>query len=139
MARRPKRAVVSSYAATRMVNKGVAAFMNVSAFEARLRQSSGIDKSVPSRILCSRMCATGSLEGQPCYMRKNVRMSVIVLSCVIAGMVAQKASAAIKLPPCPEGVVDKKTCECRAFVSSRYHVCRAGQYCLRNAFHGMCW
>ena len=75
MAGRPKRAVVSSYAATRMVNKGVAAFMNVSAFEARLRQSSGIDKSVLSRILCSRMCATGSLEGQRCYMRKNVRMS----------------------------------------------------------------
>ena len=71
-----------------------------------------------------------------------MRMSVIVLSCLFAGMAAQEASAAIRLkhfPPCPEGVVEKKTCECRAFVSTRYNICLAGQYCLRNAFHGICW
>jgi hypothetical protein len=52
-------------------------------------------------------------------------------------MVAQESAAAIHFPPCPDGVVEKK-CECRAFVSTRFHICRAGQYCLRNAFHGMC-
>ena len=66
-----------------------------------------------------------------------MRMFLIVISCFFAGMVAQEASAA-RFPPCPEGVVEK-VCECRAFVSSRYHICRKGQYCLRNAFHGMCW
>ena len=73
-------------------------------------------------------------------MRKNMKMSVVVL-CVLAGMEAQEASAAIRLkhiPPCPEGVVEKKVCRCRAFVSHRYDVCVAGQHCLRNAFHGMC-
>jgi len=70
-----------------------------------------------------------------------MRTFVIVLSFFFAGMLAQEASAAIKFkrfPPCPDGVVDNKTCECHAFVSNRYHVCHAGQHCLRNAFHGMC-
>jgi hypothetical protein len=68
-------------------------------------------------------------------------MSVIVSLCLVVGMAAQGASAAVRLkhiPPCPDGVVEKKVCECRAFVSSRYNVCVAGQHCLRNAFHGMC-
>jgi hypothetical protein len=74
-------------------------------------------------------------------MRKNMRISIIVLSCFLAAMVAQEASAAIEIlhfPSCPEGVVDKR-CECRAFVSTRFHICHPGQHCLRNAFHGMCW
>ena len=71
-----------------------------------------------------------------------MRMSVIVLSCFVTAMAAEEASAAIRLkhfPPCPDGIVEKKICECRAYVSSRYNVCLAGQHCLRNAFHGMCW
>ena len=71
-----------------------------------------------------------------------MRMFVIVLSCFVTGMAAQEASAAIRLkqhfPPCPEGVVEKKICECRAYVSNRYNICLARQHCLRNAFHGMC-
>ena len=75
-------------------------------------------------------------------MRKNMRMSIVVFSFLLAAMAAQEASAAFKIkhfPPCPEGVIDKETCECRAFVSTRFHICQPGQYCLRNAFHGMCW
>ena len=71
-----------------------------------------------------------------------MRTSLIVLSFFFGGMVAQEASAAFKIkhfPPCAEGVVDNKTCECRAFVSTRFHICHLGQHCLRNAFHGMCW
>jgi hypothetical protein len=73
-------------------------------------------------------------------MRKNMRMSIIVLFCFTV-LVAQEAAAAIQLKhfaACPDGVVDKK-CECRAFVSTRFHICHPGQQCLRNAFHGMCW
>jgi hypothetical protein len=68
-------------------------------------------------------------------------MSVIA-ACLFAAMAAQESSAAVKImhfPPCPDGVVDKKKCECRAFVSTRFNICHAGQYCLRNAFHGMCF
>ena len=72
-----------------------------------------------------------------------MRMSVVVFSCLLTAMMAQEASAAFKImhfPPCPaEGVVDKERCECRAFVSTRFHICHPGQHCLRNAFHGMCW
>ena len=71
-----------------------------------------------------------------------MRISIIVLSPGFTCLLAQDASAAIKVkhfPRCPDGVVDKNTCECRAFVSSRFQVCREGQYCLRDAFHGMCW
>jgi hypothetical protein len=75
-------------------------------------------------------------------MKKNMRMSVIILTCFLVGMAAQEASAAIRLrqhfPPCPDAVVEKKICECRAYVSSRYNICVSGQHCLRNAFHGMC-
>ena len=41
-----------------------------------------------------------------------MRTSLIVLCCFLGGMVAQEASAAFKVkhfPPCPEGIVDKKT------------------------------
>jgi hypothetical protein len=71
----------------------------------------------------------------------NMKTYVIALSCFLAGTMPQEASAAFQIkhfPPCPEGVVDKKACECRAFVSTRFHICHPGQYCLRNAFHGMC-
>ena len=71
-----------------------------------------------------------------------MRTCLIVLSFFFGGMVAQEASAAFKIkhfPPCAEGAVDNKTCECRAFVSTRFHICHLGQHCLRNAFHGMCW
>ena len=73
-------------------------------------------------------------------MRKNMKVSVFVLSCFFAGLVAHEASAAIKFkrfPTCPEGVVNKKTCECHAGASGRYHICHTGQYC--NTMHGMCW
>ena len=46
-------------------------------------------------------------------MGKNLKVSVFVLSCLFAGLVAHEASAAIKFkrfPTCPEGVVNKKTC-----------------------------
>jgi hypothetical protein len=91
------------------------------------------------------VAAMGGLEDDKTrksnQMRKTMRMSVIVLLCFLVGMEAQETSAAIRLkhfPPCPEGVVEKKICECRAYVSNRYDVCLAGQHCLRNAFHGMC-
>ena len=72
-----------------------------------------------------------------------MKIYVMVLACFLAGTVAQEAAAATRLPTvhfprCPDGVIDKK-CECRAFVSTRFHICRVGQHCLRNAFHGMCW
>ena len=68
--------------------------------------------------------------------------SIIVLSCFLAAIAAREASASFQIrhfPPCPEGVVDKKTCECRAFVATRFNIRHPGQHCLRNAFHGMCW
>jgi len=70
-----------------------------------------------------------------------MKIPLIVLFCFVVGTFTHEASAAVRLkhfPPCPEGVAEKKACECRAFVSSRYEICVAGQYCLRNAFHGMC-
>jgi hypothetical protein len=74
--------------------------------------------------------------------RKNMKMSVIAFACLFVAMVAHQSSAAARVlhfPPCPDGVVDKKRCECRAFVSRRFNICERGQHCLRNAFHGMCW
>jgi hypothetical protein len=68
--------------------------------------------------------------------------SIIVLSCILAAIAAREASASFQIrhfPSCPDGVVDKRTCECRAFVATRFHICHPGQHCLRNAFHGMCW
>jgi hypothetical protein len=71
-----------------------------------------------------------------------MRMSAIVLSCFFTVLLVGEASAALRIkhfPPCPEDAVVEKRCECRAFVSTRFHVCHPGQHCLRNAFHGMCW
>ena len=46
--------------------------------------------------------------------------SIIVLSCFLAATAAREASASFQIrhfPLCPaDGVEDKKTCECRAFV-----------------------
>jgi hypothetical protein len=69
-----------------------------------------------------------------------MRMSAVIgFFCVLVGMDTASAAVRLKhLPPCPEAVVEKKACQCRAFVSNRYNVCVAGQHCLRNAFHGMC-
>lgn len=74
-------------------------------------------------------------------MRKNMRMSIVVFSFLLAAMAAQEASAAFKIkhfPPCPNGVVGKKTCECRAIVSGHHPICRPGQHCIRHAFSGTC-
>ena len=71
-----------------------------------------------------------------------MKMSVVALSCLFLAMAVYQSSAAARVlhfPPCPDGVVDKKRCECRAFVSTRFNICERGQHCLRNAFHGMCW
>jgi hypothetical protein len=69
-----------------------------------------------------------------------MRICLIGLSCLFAAMGAQESSAAARMhfPRCPDGVVDKGRCECRAFVSTRFNICHAGQHCLRNAFHGIC-
>ena len=71
-------------------------------------------------------------------MRKNMRMTIVVFSCLLTAMGAQEASAAIKrFPSCPEGVVDK-TCQCHSIVSGRPHICHAGQRCIRHSFNGSC-
>ncbi len=75
-------------------------------------------------------------------MRKTTRLdlSAIVVFCVVAAFAQQAAAVTlprVHFPRCPERVVDKK-CECRAYVSTRFHICRVGQTCHRNAFHGMC-
>jgi hypothetical protein len=49
------------------------------------------------------------------------------------------ASGAVKFKRfshCPEGLVSKKTCECHAGASGRFHFCHAGQYC--DSTHGFC-
>jgi hypothetical protein len=86
-------------------------------------------------------CGIGSGISYVRLVMQNMRTSVIALSLFLAGTMPEAASAAFQIrhfPPCPEGVIRKKTCECRAFVSTRFHVCHPGQYCLRNAFHGLC-
>ena len=50
-----------------------------------------------------------------------------------------EASAAIRFKRfenCPEGLVSKKTCECHAGMSGRFHFCHAGQNC--DTVHGLC-
>jgi hypothetical protein len=65
---------------------------------------------------------------------------VVALACLLAVTTSLEAAAFEigHFAPCPDGVVDKTACECRAFVSTRFHICHSGQHCLRNAFHGMC-
>jgi hypothetical protein len=70
---------------------------------------------------------------------KNMRKSIIVLSCVFTCLLAQEASAALKykrFPHCPEGKVMARTCECHAGASGRYHFCHALHYC--NTYTGVC-
>lgn len=68
-----------------------------------------------------------------------MKKAAIAFACFLAGMVVQEAPAAvIHFPRCPNGAAIER-CECRAYVSTRFHICRVGQYCHRNAFHGMCW
>jgi len=56
----------------------------------------------------------------------------VVLTCAAAFLITGEAGAAIKFkrfPHCPAGLVTKKTCECHAGVSGRYHFCHAGYEC----------
>ena len=72
-------------------------------------------------------------------MAMNMRNPIIILSCVFSCLLAQDASAAIKFkrfPSCPDGLVSKKTCECREGTSRRFEFCHSGQYC--HTFSGVC-
>jgi len=56
----------------------------------------------------------------------------VVLICAIPFLITGDAVAAIKFkrfPHCPAGLVTKKTCECHAGESGRYHFCHAGYEC----------
>jgi len=47
-------------------------------------------------------------------------------------LATEPAFAAVKFkrfPPCPEGIVSKRTCECHAGTSGRYRFCHAGNSC----------
>lgn len=60
---------------------------------------------------------------------KNI---LVVFTCIFTCLMAQDALAAIKFkrfPHCPEGLVSKKTCECHAGESGRFHFCHAGDHC----------
>lgn len=61
-----------------------------------------------------------------------MRTIFIAFIFTFACLTTQDALAAIKFkrfPHCPEGIVTKKTCECHAGESGRYHFCHAGYYC----------
>jgi hypothetical protein len=61
-----------------------------------------------------------------------MRQFLVVLTCAFAFLMTQEAVAAIKFkrfPHCPAGMVSKKTCECHAGQSGRYHFCHAGYQC----------
>jgi hypothetical protein len=61
-----------------------------------------------------------------------MRKSIVVLSLLFSGLLAQDASAAVKFKRfqhCPEGPVSAKTCECHAVNSRIWHFCHAGEYC----------
>lgn len=61
-----------------------------------------------------------------------MKKSLVVFACAFALLTSQEAGAAIKFkrfPHCPNGVVSKKTCECHAGDSGRYHFCHAGYQC----------
>jgi hypothetical protein len=54
------------------------------------------------------------------------------LACAFTCLMVQDSFAAItfkRFPHCPEGAVTKKTCECHAGSSGRYHFCHAGYHC----------
>jgi hypothetical protein len=59
--------------------------------------------------------------------------------CAFTWLTAHESSAAIRFkrfPHCPEGLVSKKTCECHAGSSGRFHFCHAGENC--DTAHGLC-
>ena len=61
--------------------------------------------------------------------------SLLLVLLNLSFLVAEPASAAIKFkrfPHCSEGAVSKKTCECHAGTSGRYHFCHAGNSCDTN-------
>jgi hypothetical protein len=63
---------------------------------------------------------------------KKMRQFLVVVACAISCLIAQQADAAIKFkrfPHCPAGLVTKKTCECHAGESGRYHFCHTGYQC----------
>jgi hypothetical protein len=57
---------------------------------------------------------------------------------IIALLIMTSSAAQAAFKPCPNGVVGKKTCECRAVVSGHRDICHPGQHCIRHAFSGMC-
>jgi len=64
---------------------------------------------------------------------------VATLVSAITCLTIYEASAAIRFKRfdhCPEGLVSKKTCECHAGSSGRFHFCHAGQNC--DTIHGLC-
>ena len=73
-------------------------------------------------------------------MRTAVKFLPLLFSVVSLSLLAtEPTSAAIKFkrfPHCPEGIVSKKTCECHAGTSGRYHFCHAGNSC--DTDNGQC-
>ena len=71
--------------------------------------------------------------------RTTRKMVLAALLCAFACSMAEESFAAIKFkrfPHCPEGLVSKKTCECHAGTSGRFHFCHAGYIC--DTVHGQC-
>ena len=63
----------------------------------------------------------------------------LFLVAVFICLTPRESSAAVKFKRfshCPEGLVTKKTCECHAAASGRFHFCHAGKYC--DSVHGFC-
>jgi hypothetical protein len=81
-----------------------------------------------------------SMGGDFSVVTKQVKKGIIAaLICAFASLTAQESSAAIRFKRfqhCPEGLVSKKTCECHAGTSGRFHYCHAGDYC--DSVHGLC-
>ena len=73
-------------------------------------------------------------------MDQMVRKAVFAaLIGAITVLTIYEASAAVRFKRfahCPEGLVSKKTCECHAGSSGRFHFCHAGQNC--DTIHGLC-
>jgi hypothetical protein len=67
------------------------------------------------------------------------QFSIYLAALALCALMTQPAIAAIKykrFPPCAEGNVTVKTCECHAGTSGRYHFCHAGNSCDTNT--GQC-
>ncbi len=79
-------------------------------------------------------------KGLGTTMKKSIVIAACVfLSCAFACLQVQDASAAIKFkrfPPCGDGLVTAKTCECQKAGSRSFHYCHAGLYC--HTFDGTC-